>query len=999
MSQLITSDIVALSAWGVLTALKVYQGSFSFGSLFAEAQTLAFLFFVSCHYFQSVLLPWIIIFKSATKFDLDLVAMEMRAEKYLNSIPSGVLRDRAKAYNVSKLEAIKDQIPSGKALYQNGRSLVKIVKSQFQSIKGVMKGGEVRSYNYLPVGSFTAGDHCELAVPIMPESDLVAIAPETDFSPETVDQDKKARSVHVGAIEVIMECMTSPDCDIYGGAMFVDTYHEKPENAVRALFVTQLKGGVAPRCLFYPDTQVEIERGMNERFRLILSSGNSDFKQGKNLAFVKVNVALCGISMNKSYVPTAFHENFAKKERSSVIEYLGRYSAMISHKNEFKPEMLRKEGLSFRFGGKTQLIERSPLQYEWSESQSKVVSVGMDASLAGEKEQVTKQEEDFGAPSSTHVVFPTRSMVAKPQMEAAHFENLLDDTQGLRKQTLLNSRIAAGRFSISASAVKGTVVFDGTLAELIGTTLRGAPNFRHTYRQNTKMMFLFTVNVPLTTGIGLMVGYNSVSSPKHLVNEYTISSESSIEWNPACAGELKFLVDPNPCGPYWSFDYFRQTGSRITMSVISPWTTTPTADCAIAWQVHITSEPMSNSTFSVMFPPAIMPVKRWMGNLLFKQGAQEQVRKIPLAIGAAVGDEKTAVMTMSNALISMWSYQIGTFHFEFTKLSSPFIKGTLLAFIAMDQDTTYSLEELQNFPNKIIQFDDKEGKARVTFGEEHFAQGWSTQVSGSVVSKHRGCPYLYVVSKDCIASTIPGDFQVGVKLLAIEDYKPCGYNPGVVVASTIVQNVVSLEDASLVVQPQSCRPEVNTWSEFCVIDIPVVDTSKVFFAQYTLDLINPLVATDTSIGVWAAELIPSPMIHLLRTAAWKKGTLHFKIKLLGKSSIKRADWSSTTRIDVRRAPGTEYLNAITLFTAKPHADELEFKIDIAGPNNGFEMWNADFGNQLSWLANITIGSPNQAGIHQWYVKPGDDFEVSGNRVSPPLDQVLSGKSKIPIIKY
>nr|QYA72454.1 polyprotein 2 [Andean potato mottle virus] len=997
MSELIASDVVALSVWGLLTFVKVYQGNFSLSVLFSEAQTLAFLFFISCYWIQSIFLPWVIAIKRATRFDIDLVKMEMRAEKYLNSIPANVLEDRAKAYNVSKMTSIKNQIPSGKALYQNGKSFASMVKSQFQPISKVLKGGEVKSYNYIPVGSFTAGEHCELAVPIMPEEELAAIVPDSDFALVT-KEDNKAKSVHVGAVEIVMECMTSPDCDIYGGAMFVDTFHEDPKNAVRALFVTQLKGGVSPRCLFFPDTQVEIKKGMNERFRLILSSGNSDFKPGENLAYLKANVAMCGISMNKGYVPTAFHESYARKERASVIEYLGRYSAVIHHKNEFRPEMLKRDGLSFRFGGKTKLVEKGPLQYEWSETASKVVSVKGTGPPVKE-EEVAPQEANGVLDATEHVVFPTRNVAAHPQMEVAQFEQLLDDTKSLKLQSLLNSRIAAGRFSIPITAVKGTVVFDGLLASLIGTTLRGAPNFRHAYRQNTKLRFIFTINVPISTGIGLMVGYNSVTADKHLTNEYTISSEESVVWNPACQGVLEFSVNPNPCGMYWSYDYFRQTGSRLSICVISPWSATPTTDCAVAWQIHVDDEQTTMSIFNPTQAPAVLPVKRWMGNLIFKQGAQEQVRKMPLAIGAAVGDDKTAVMTMPNSLAAMWNYQIGTFHFEFTKLSSPFIKGTLLAFIAMDQDVSYSLEELQNFPNKIVQFDDKDGRAYVSFGEEHFAQAWSTQVSGAVTSAKRGCPYLYVVSKDCIASTIPGDFQVGVKLLSIENYSPCGYNPGIVVASTIVQNVASLESAPLLAYPQFCSPCSNVWSEFCALDIPVVDTTKVNFAQYSLDLVNPTVSVDRSVGNWKFELIPSPMVYLLKTSAWKRGKLYFKLKILGKSSVKRSEWSSTTRIDVRRAPGTEYLNAITVFTAEPHADEINFEIEICGPNNGFEMWNADFGNQLSWMANVVLGNPNQAGIHQWYVRPGENFEVAGNRMVQPL--ALSGEDgagMLPILK-
>lgn len=1013
MSRFGTQDRFVLYLFVSLNVLRLLCGNFSVQNLFKEICFVLILFLLESHWYYLVFEHYALL-TSTKKYKefSELIQMEYRAEKYLNSIPADVLTSRAQAYNVGKLNQLKDQIPKGKELYANARGLLGAWKNQKNSIGRVLQGGEVHTYKHVPIGNLVAGEPVELAVPIVDPSKLPVEHEESDYTLVKGSSKDEAQSIHVGAVEVILDCFTSPDCNIYGGAMFVDTFHEDPKNAIRALFVTQLCGGTPPRCLFFPDTQVQLKRGINERFKLILATGNSDFKKGASIASLKVNVASCGVSLSQRYKPTPFLETYARRERANVIEYVGRYAAVIHRNNPFDPKQLREKGLSFRYGGKEVLTEKQPLQFVWEKGKEQSVTIGVqkqeskmsaidvqEIEHSEVKEAMCSSEEEkfeeFCMPAGRkHLVLPNGNIEVSPQMDVATFTNLLDDTGSLRSQSLLNSRIAAGRFALPAKATKGTVVFDNSVEQLIATTLRGAPNFRHTYRQASKLRVILTVNTPLTTGIGLMIGYNSSYADKHTLTEYTMASEESAIWNPACQGVFQFSFSPNPCGPYWSYDFLRYTRARLSLLVVSGWSATPSADCAISWQMHVDEELMENSIFYPLNPPNDFNIKRWMGTLIFQQGSQEQVKKMPLTIGAPVGDDTAAVMTLPNTLAAMWNYNIGTFNFEFSKLSSPFIKGTLLAFIAMERDTNYSLEELQNFPNQIIQFDDKIGRAYVSFNSEHFAQAWSTQVSTDVKAEDRGCPYLYVVSKDCITSTISGDMVVGVKLLSVSEYTTHGYNPGIIVAEKVVNSTVSnAAETSLQVtkigkrvSPQYFYIGENNWSELCTIDPPVVDESKQSFAQYSLDLLTAQLKTANDIGVWTTEIVPSPAVYMLRSSAWKRGTLHFKLKICGKPTIKRADWACVTRVDVRRAPGPEYLNTVTVFAAQPHADEIDFKIDVSGPNNGFESWNTHFGNQLSWLANVTIGKVNQTALHVWYIRPDENFCCAGNRIMASLAQ-------------
>nr|YP_010840973.1 movement protein [Pepper mild mosaic virus] len=422
MSRFGTQDKFVLWLFVGLNVLKFSFGVLSVQSLIKEACFVLILFILQSHWYYLVFEHFALL-TSTRKFKefTELVQMEYRAEKYLNSIPADVLTSRAQAYNVGKLQQLKDQIPKGKELYANARGILGAWKTQRNSIGRVLQGGEVHTYKHVPIGNLVAGKPVELSVPIVDPAKLPVDQEESDYNLVKESSKDEAKSVHVGAVEVILECFTSPDCNIYGGAMFVDTFHEDPKNAIRALFVTQLCGGTPPRCLFFPDTQVQLKRGINERFKLILATGNSDFKEGHSIASLKVNVASCGVSLTQRYKPTPFLETYAKKERANVIEYVGRYAAVIHRNNPFDPKELRKNGLSFKYGGKEVLTEKQPMQFVWEKGKEQTVTVGAKEPGNSEGNEMELAPEDdkpeisYMPAGRRHLVLPNKNIEVCPQ--------------------------------------------------------------------------------------------------------------------------------------------------------------------------------------------------------------------------------------------------------------------------------------------------------------------------------------------------------------------------------------------------------------------------------------------------------------------------------------------------------------------------------------------------------------------------------------------------------
>nr|AAC77444.1 polyprotein 2 [Squash mosaic virus] len=890
-------------------------------------------------------------------------------------------------------QPLSNLIPHSNKMYERSKSLLSGLKRGLIKQKEIafdkLMGGSTIDFQHIPTGTLTPGENKVLDIPIVPQH-LLTSTNITDYHQANKKNANGATALHVGAIEVIMDCFTSPDSNICGGMLLVDTAHLNPDNAIRSVFVAPFIGGRPIRVLLFPDTLVEIAPNMNSRFKLLCTTSNGDVAPDFNLAMVKVNVAGCAVSLTKTYTPTAYLEQELIKEKGAIVQYLNRHTFSMHRNNQMTKEEMQKQRLSFRLESALTLQEKHPLHATFCKSTNFVYKIGGDAK-EGSNGNLTVNESQLSSHSpSAHVLhkhnnsgdneveFSEIGVVvpgagrtkAYGQNELDLAQLSLDDTSSLRG-TALQTKLATSRIILSKTMVGNTVLREDLLATFLqDSNERAAIDLIRTHVIRGKIRCVASINVPENTGCALAICFNSGITGAADTDIYTTSSQDAIVWNPACEKAVELTFNPNPCGDAWNFVFLQQTKAHFAVQCVTGWTTTPLTDLALVLTWHIDRSLCVPKTLTISSAHASFPINRWMGKLSFPQGPARVLKRMPLAIGGGAGTKDAILMNMPNAVISLHRYFRGDFVFEITKMSSPYIKATIAFFIAFG-DITEEMTNLESFPHKLVQFAEIQGRTTITFTQSEFLTAWSTQVLSTVDPQKDGCPHLYALLHDSATSTIEGNFVIGVKLLDIRNYRAYGHNPGFEGA-----RLLGISGQSTMVQ------QLGTYNPIWMVRTPLESTAQQNFASFTADLMESTISGDST-GNWNITVYPSPIANLLKVAAWKKGTIRFQLICRG-AAVKQSDWAASARIDLINNLSNKALPARSWYITKPRGGDIEFDLEIAGPNNGFEMANSSWAFQTTWYLEIAIDNPKQFTLFELNACLMEDFEVAGNTLNPPI---------------
>nr|BAG84603.1 RNA2-polyprotein [Radish mosaic virus] len=925
-----------------------------------------------------VFLDPIITYSSDSIIDMEQVMERGVAAKAL------MVQDKVLINKKHKYEGIKDCIPAGKDMYVFRQKMFDMLMRRKRS-KEVditrIEGSEIIEMKHMDVGTLTPGENVVLNVKLV-DDDSILNSKASDYTlHHSARESKYATAMHVGAIEVIFDSFASPSSDIVGGVVLVDTAHKTVENAVRSVFVTGLAGGKMIRVLMYPNTLVEIGPKMNERFKLVCSTSNSDIADGFNLAAVKVNVVGCTQSLTARYVPQPFLDQCLNEERGTVVEYLGQMSYVMHNSNEISEEFLAQQTMAFDLGSNLRLqgsssgasLQRSTsMRYLVGPRQSfKQLEPDKEPSAFERKRLEAKDGADKFRDSTfvDPVYGKTRRAFGQTSMTRSLLNRFssANETEG----TPLDTKIARTKILLTKVMAGGKILYTARLSDvLLNKDQRAAISFQRTHVQHRKLVALATLGVPENTGCALMMCYNSGVRGKAVVDAYTASAEASVIWNPACQRQAMLEIDVNPCQSGWSYQYLRQTNSYFNVVCISGWTTTPLTDLSMTIDWYLSSEESVTSIYYASGGNPKIKLNRWMGRLIFPQGTETTMQRMPLAIGGGAGGNGLVYMNMPNALCSLWRYMRGGVKFEVIKLSSPYVKATIAFFIAFT-DVDATLPNLEAYPHKLVQFAEIQDRVTIEFDKDEFVMAWSSQVHTNVPLDQDGCPYLYAVVHDCAGSTIPGDFNIGVVLKEMVDVEAIGRHPGWKGARPLPAS------------PQGLRKSPSgVWNELYTIRGPP-EAKSTEVVQFAIDLIGVGISTAGR-GIWSLETSNSPMNNLLRTATWKSGTLHFQVLMEGNPLIKRGDWASYCEISLVQSAKDTTLSSRNWVMKDPSSWELEFDIKVEGPNAGFENWETHLSNQTSWYLTFAVYNPDQTTVFVVNGMLNDDFCCAGNTLMPPF---------------
>jgi hypothetical protein len=885
--------------------------------------------------------------------------------------------------------SLEDEIPKGKNLYAQNSNLFNFLKNTKRTRDmslDMMPGNQIVEMKHIDVGTLTPGENEIIDIKLVPEEKVPKLA-ISDF--QVRDKNRYSRlstAIHVGAIEVIFDSYASPDSDIVGGMLLVDTHHTRPNNAIRSVFVTSLAGGRPVRVLMFPNTLVEINEKMNERFKLVCTTSNGDFAPGCNLASVKVNIVGCTVSLSRTYTPSDFLENELRNERGTVIEYLGKTSYVMHNTNEVTPEMIREQTLDFKLDSALTLQTMCASQPSLKRSNSLRFVVGGEhgglksmlarGTVAGKSsmsdiEQTKKRDR---LPPNTYVdPVEGEITVAYGQAQGEHGIKELFDRDPGDVGPPLHARVARSTVRLTKAMTGGSILFEGKLANiLVSSQQRYTTAFTRTHVMNKKLVAMATIGIPENTGCCLMMCYNSSVRGKAAVDAYTASSQAHHVWNPACKRMAKLEINPNPCQKHWSYQYLRQSNCHFSVLCVSGWTATPMTDLSMTIDWYFSEEDCQEEIYCLGGGFSELHLNRWMGRLIFPQGVDTQLKRMPLAIGGGAGGTGRVYMNMTNALVSMWRYIHGGVEFDIIKMSSPYIKSTIAFFIAFT-DIDVKMDNLEAYPHKLVQFGEIQERVKLYFGPEDFATAWSTQVRSNTPPEQIGCPYLYALTHDSTGSTLAGDFNLGVVLTKMTNFQGIGRSPGWIGA------------LPLQIQPQALRKSGRgVYNKMFQVRTPP-EAKETDVVPFSVDLIGIGIAVpSTPKGTWSLETYNTPLNNLLRTATWKRGTLHVQVLMEGNFSTKRADWASFTDVVLLQSGQRRALSAREWTMKDPHSWELEFEIEIIGPNEGFESWENQWANQTTWVLEFTVFNTRQSVTYYINGYLDEDFCCAGNTLMPPF---------------
>nr|ADD92350.1 large polyprotein 2 [Bean pod mottle virus] len=915
-------------------------------------------------------------YKFWTKHEKNLALTEEEKMEVIRNkgIPADVLAKRAHEFEKHVAhESLKDQIPAVDKLYSTKVNKFAKIMNLRQSVVGDLKlltDGKLYEGKHIPVSNISAGENHVVQIPLMAQEEILSSS-ASDFRTAMVSKNSKpqATAMHVGAIEIIIDSFASPDCNIVGAMLLVDTYHTNPENAVRSIFVAPFRGGRPIRVVTFPNTIVQIEPDMNSRFQLLSTTTNGDFVQGKDLAMVKVNVACAAVGLTSSYTPTPLLESGLQKDRGLIVEYFGRMSYVAHNVNQPQEKDLLEGNFSFDIKSRSRLEKVSSTKAQFVSGKTfkyDIIGAGSHSSEDFPKKEDQEKPKKIDARLRQRIDPQYNEVQA--QMETNLFKLSLDDVE-TPKGSMLDLKISQSKIALPKNTVGGTILRSDLLANFLTEgNFRASVDLQRTHRIKGMIKMVATVGIPENTGISLACAMNSSFRGRASSDIYTICSQDCELWNPACTKAMTMSFNPNPCSDAWSLEFLKRTGFPCDIICVTGWTATPMQDVQVTIDWFISSQECVPRTYCVLNPQNPFVLNRWMGKLTFPQGTSRSVKRMPLSIGGGAGAKNAILMNMPNAVLSMWRYFVGDLVFEVSKMTSPYIKCTVSFFIAFGNlaDDTINFEA---FPHKLVQFGEIQEKVVLKFSQEEFLTAWSTQVRPATTLLADGCPYLYAMVHDSSVSTIPGDFVIGVKLATINNMCAYGLNPGIS-GSRLLGTI-----------PQSISQQ-TVWNQMATVRTPLnFDPSKQSFCQFSIDLLGGGILVDKT-GDWITLIQNSPISNLLRVAAWKKGCLMVKIVMSGNAAVKRSDWASLVQVFLTNSNSTEHFDACKWTKSEPHSWELIFPIEVCGPNNGFEMWSSEWANQTSWHLSFLIDNPKQSTVFDILLGISQDFEIAGNTLMP-----------------
>ncbi|DAZ91076.1 TPA_asm: polyprotein [Yucca gloriosa secovirus] len=497
-------------------------------------------------------------------------------------------------------------------------------------------------------------------------------------------------------------------------------------------------------------------------------------------------------------------------------------------------------------------------------------------------------------------------------------------------------------------------------------------------------------NVSPTNGIGMAVVYYEGG----LLNKSQVDIVTAVHhphriWNPACEDSISFGFQPMSCAVGFHPSFLSGGDGLLVLVQMTNWHAAPTTAPKLTWVLSY--DPQCKQNEQLITPLALprnMTYRHHVGNLEFKANDTSPLRRSEINLGSpAVGPKYGYGLWQS--LISLYRYYRADILIELIRTSSPFtsvtfgvslLPGTraavvtpgLLAGVA-HMELTFGLKESRKvvrFPAHLVGYDLESDTMDLTNTLDKAValtfviwvlDNPSNAMNDSVYVTVNVCGVENLVVHTPFGGNLPDSTRATVEFNSREVRIP---NPGDLVQGTV-------PDFSY---QHGLGQSANVWNlglswkerrDTKIVQPDSKDNLRMFFDAYRLVVGTPML-----------HFVLSPVVRILNSCVWLKGTLLYRVVWAALPTVKRSDWSGNIRVSVH---GTTTLSLRQFHAASSEmAGAIEFAVDVKGPMFGFACLAIPYANMKD--ANkvvIELARATQFHYVEIYVMFGENVQVAG----------------------
>nr|ARQ80446.1 polyprotein 2 [Prunus virus F] len=866
-----------------------------------------------------------------------------------NTIPADVLADRSRAY--------RETVPSRVSVLPRSRDVYSDRVTRFMRLGWQGLVGNTATTMRIENAELTTlgGNHVvDVPIPFLGAEatsvNPVVMAMDERLTP-TVRSSSGPNLAHVGVVEILVDGLVAQNARTVAGALLYDARHQDREQAFLGAFASTIASEPS-RVLFYPDHTVSLLQADAARtLHLAIVLPNNDMREHDIAAHIRVGSIAQFTRGSFESTHTARLINHTRTDRAEAVRYLGQNMHVIHAASRPQVEM---PNISIPFGRSISMRQTAALQWEAIERPRQSVVLQFDN---------PNNRSTFSFDANSAETPPTNPdpMLNESQGQAVSSLEVEMKVPIVQAGEMTQRVLYSGTASIATNAAEGTILASFSMAEVMSAQTTHAPMLQTYGRVPGKVLLRSKCQIPAACGISLFWIYKERGAP--YVSPLAVkqaASDPHIFWNPACQSSIDFWVAPFSCSSYWIPSYFSSMESHFVLACSTPWQQAPKTAAAVQFALYMEPSVEAIPRITNVLSPENIDYFRFLGTIAFKQQAYASAQVLDLSLGLPCIYSSGLGHNSCSAIMSQFQYWKGDVFVEIVKASSPFVTATIsVALLPGGKAWATDQCSLSLVPHVTVAIDPQASRYVCKIPKE--VTGAHLLANNEVASLSRGKKLSAVLAiwiRDSVTSSVDGDLTLNVSVSRVENLECLGFSSGYPFSASRAQLSVG---------------EAKYQDVFKVI---MPDTQK-GVVTYEISLHRPLAVTVNDKVNVGMERFYCPLVNILQTSAWARGTIYWKLIWYSKP-MQMALRTNCVDIEVHETSIAGSYAYVRDSSYLP-SGKFEWETYFAGPIDGFMFLDNKFGGQQAFTTlRVQLSEASECSGIILMAKFGSDFAVSGS---------------------